>query len=112
MINAGNTKVRLSGTGDGGCRTITRVRWIGRYLKVRISLVQASAKRKWRTKHMANTGPVATVLHMRKERDSEQCPRCEEVETNLHILQCKGEGTEEIFQESMEEVNEWIDEMK
>jgi len=39
----------------------------------------------------------ATVLHMRKERDSEQCPRCEEFETHLHIIQCKGEGTDEVF---------------
>ena len=61
---------------------------------------------------MANIGPVATVLHMRKERDSEQRPRCEEVETNLHIIQCKGDGTDEVFEESMEEVHEWIDEMK
>ena len=74
--------------------------------------LSSGAKRKWRTKHMANIGPVATVLHMRKERDSEQCPRCEEVETNLHIIQCKGDGTDEVFEEGMEEVHEWIGEMK
>ena len=67
--------------------------------------LSSSAKRKWRTKHMANVGPVATVLQMRKEQESEQCPLHEEVETNLHILQCKGEETEEVFQESIEKVN-------
>ena len=34
------------------------------------------------------------------------------IQNYLHIVQCKGEGTDEVFQESMEEVHDWLDEMK
>ena len=43
------------------------------------------------------------------ERETDNCPRYKESESNLHILTCKGSGTNEIFSTAMETVQEWLD---
>ena len=54
-------------------------------------------KRKRRIKHMANIGPVGKVMFRRKEREDPQCPKCQEDETNMHVAQCRGADSDEVF---------------
>ena len=74
----------------------------------RTSKMCTGQKRKIRSKHMANIGPVGSVLHRRGERESALCPRCQRTETNIHVTQCKGTEQDKIFQKSMEMVDEWL----
>jgi len=45
----------------------------------------------------------------RKERETGACPRCNESKSNIHIVMCKGPGTEATFLAAMETVQDWLD---
>ena len=66
-------------------------------------------QQKRRSKHMANIGPVGMVMKQRNERETDNCPRCKESESNIHIFTCVGAGSDEIFNNAMETVQEWLD---
>jgi len=42
----------------------------------RTSVMCSGQQRKRRTKHVANIGPVGTVLHRHKARDTDKCAGC------------------------------------
>jgi len=48
-------------------------------------------------------------MKQRNERETDNCPRWKESETNFHILTIVGAGTDEIFNTAMETVQEWLD---
>ena len=58
---------------------------------------------------MVNIGPVGIVMEKRKERETDKCPRSKESESNLHILTCAGSGTDAIFSNAIETVQEWLE---
>jgi len=74
----------------------------------RTSVMCSGEQRKRRTKHMANIGPVGTVLHRRKARDIDMCARCKMEETKIHIVTCQGPDTEQKFLTAMETVDDWM----
>jgi hypothetical protein len=67
------------------------------------------SKRQWRTKHMAGIGPTADKLFQQKHRSTPICPRCNIHENNKHVHQCKTNDTEEIFNNALEGIEEYMD---
>ena len=57
---------------------------------------------------MANIGPVGKVMFRRKEREDLQCPKCQEEETNMHVAQCRGADSDNVFTTTMEGVDKWL----
>ena len=57
---------------------------------------------------MANIGPVGKVMFRRKEREDLQSPKCQEEETNMHVAQCRGADSDDIFKTTMEGVDKWL----
>ena len=71
-------------------------------------MASTQAKQIWRTKHMQNIGPTASNLHQRKHRDNNICPNCEHTEDYLHLVRCHGPGTTEIFDRTLDDIQEWM----
>lgn len=67
-------------------------------------------QRIWITKHMAHISPTNYQMgpSVRKERDTEICPMCEEIERTNHVLECKSELTTQTFEEHYEVFETWI----
>jgi len=57
---------------------------------------------------MANIGPVGKVMFRQKEREDPQCSKCQDEETNMHVAQCRGADSDDVFKTTMEGVDEWL----
>ena len=60
----------------------------------------------WAIKHLSNNSGTAATLVKWKYRECEKCPRCgARQEDSDHVNECKGAGTDEIWQRYVEQVN-------
>ena len=66
------------------------------------------SKRQWRTKHVAGIGPTANKLFQRNHRENAICPRCTLEENNKHVHLCKTPETEQIFNNALEGIEEYL----
>ena len=69
---------------------------------------QSRNRRHWVVKHATGFCGVNKMMHRWKLRDSNKCPRCEEVETTEHVLKCTGEGANVVWDKSVMELRKWL----
>ena len=64
----------------------------------------------WLSKHTSGFCGTGKMMVRRKERTSAKCPRCDyAVEDSKHVLQCRGIGTEEVWNKQITEVKAWME---
>ena len=47
-------------------------------------------------------------MHRRKHATDDKCPCCEEQEDTDHLLKCKNKDIQEVYDEKMRELKEWM----
>ena len=63
----------------------------------------------WLSKHNSGFCATGKMMVRRKERETAKCPRCEHaVEDSQHVLQCRGAGTDELWDRHIEDVKIWM----
>ena len=60
---------------------------------------------------MQNIGPTANNMYCRKHRDNNICPQCDQPENYLHILCCQAPGTQDVIDQDLEDIFEWIEKL-
>jgi hypothetical protein len=65
-------------------------------------------RRMWLTKHAAGNCGVNYIRKRRKEIDSDKCPRCEAIETPLHVWLCKHAQANDIWETSLHKLEVWL----
>lgn len=106
-------------------RNLMKTMWIRRnklteetFQKIDWDAIQAAmkdvktSKRHWIAKHSIEECGVNTVLVKRKEKKSDLCKRCGEVETTTHVWQCQEQKSQEIWTTSVEQLGLWLHNMK
>ena len=62
----------------------------------------------WMTKYNSRIGGVRKNMHRRKHATDDKCPCCEEQEDTDHLLKCKNKDIQEVYDEKMKEIKEWM----
>ena len=69
------------------------------------------ARQHWLTKHASGFCATGKMMKRRGEWTTAKCPRCdEEIEDNQHVLQCRGAGAKEQWQEGIKSLRKWTTE--
>jgi predicted nucleic-acid-binding Zn-ribbon protein len=55
-------------------------------------------KRRWLLKHATRFCGIGKMEKIKGNQEHEDCPRCGQVEDTIHVVRCKGTGTEKIFE--------------
>jgi hypothetical protein len=59
-------------------------------------------------KHVSGMCGVGKFIKRWKLRQDDICPRCEETEDAAHVWTCQGEGANEIWNKSLEDLERWM----
>jgi hypothetical protein len=59
-------------------------------------------------KHVSGMCGVGKFMKRWKLRQDDICPRCEETEDAAHVWTCQGEGANEIWNKSLEDLEQWM----
>jgi hypothetical protein len=51
---------------------------------------------------------VRHVMARNKQKDTATCPRCGAHENTHHVLQCDGAGTQEVWNQSLTNLDQWL----
>ena len=70
------------------------------------------SRRRWITKHASANCGVGTTLVKWKYQDDDKCPRCNAPEDTTHVLRCQGAGANDVWNESMAKLTEYLVESK
>jgi len=66
-------------------------------------------RQRWIVKQTSGRCAVGIEMKRRRQWPHSKCPRCDEpVETAMHILQCTGEGTEEVWESAIKDLHKWM----
>ena len=83
--------------------------WTGKATEETMKSMQQH-RQHWLSKHTSGFCGTGKMMVRRKERTSAKCPRCDyAVEDSKHVLQCKGIGTEEVWNKHITEVKAWME---
>ena len=66
------------------------------------------AKQQWTHKHFCGFEANNYMLKKYGERTDDKCPRCDEIETHTHIVQCQSPGAQKAFDASMGNYGAWL----
>jgi hypothetical protein len=69
---------------------------------------QSRNRRHWVVKHATGFCGVNKMMLRWKQRVTDECPRCSEVETTEHVWKCTGEGANAVWDKSIEELRKWL----
>jgi hypothetical protein len=61
------------------------------------------------SKHVSGMCGVGKFMHRWRKRDTDTCPRCTEMEDAHHVYLCKGIGTQDAWNEALNQLSLWMD---
>ena len=65
-------------------------------------------RKHWVTKHFSGWAGSGENMHKWGYRSTPECPRCNEPESTLHVIQCKSDDADNDFWEAVEPLAEWL----
>jgi hypothetical protein len=66
------------------------------------------SRRTFITKHTSGMCGVGKFMHLWKDKDNPNCPRCGDFEDADHVWVCQGEGVLETWENSLERLKNWL----
>lgn len=70
------------------------------------------SRQQWVTKHVSGFCGTGKMMHRWKKRESAKCPRCDQDEDAEHVWICQGSGANEVWDQSISNLREWLKEQK
>jgi hypothetical protein len=90
---------------ENGGRHVESVDWEG----VKLAINQLPKHRQhWISKHVFGECGVNEVLKLRKEKDTDLCKRCGEIETTAHVWHCKAPEVSRLWLQSIESLKVFL----
>jgi hypothetical protein len=74
----------------------------------RVNKAIGPAKQRWLAKHATGICGVRKMMHQMGKSTSAVCPRCDEVETAEHVWRCQNQEANEIWQNGLQEISQWM----
>jgi hypothetical protein len=65
-------------------------------------------KQIWTTKHYSGWEGTGTRMKQWEERDTDECPRCNQQETHRHVVQCQSIEARQEFDSIMKGMKDWL----
>ena len=70
---------------------------------------EGRSRRQWVVKHSSGFCGTGKMMQRWKLQESAKCPRCEEgVEDARHVWVCKGDGVENVWNEAIKKLRQWM----
>ena len=63
----------------------------------------------WLAKHFSGWAGSGTKMYKWKQRDTQQCHRCNEKETTIHVTQCQHEDNKKAYQKARRTMKIWME---
>jgi hypothetical protein len=65
-------------------------------------------KQIWTTKHYSGWEGTGTRMKQWEERETDECPRCNQQETHRHVVQCKSIEAKQDFDNTLKSMKDWL----
>ena len=66
------------------------------------------SRKRWVSKHASGFCAVGKMMLKWKKRETDECPRCGASEDVEHVIRCRGEGSDEIWENSISQLRVWM----